>query len=149
MTTTPLRARTSTPAGSRPGLFARRTASCIVAATAVNLGLYAVGRWADAALMVDPGVGAPNHLIVPGDVAWKTAVPLAVGAVVLAANSRRSRRWTTVVTVGGAALAAVSIPFVFTNAHDAVTGVLLASMHTSTALAYVLIGTTARTNATT
>jgi len=123
-------------------------AASTVAATAVNLGLYAVGRWTYATLRVDPGAGSPNHLIIPGDVAWKTAVPLAAGALVLALVARRSRRWVAVLTVAGAVVAAVSMPFVFMNAHDAVTGVLLASMHATTALAYVVIGSRARKSAT-
>jgi hypothetical protein len=144
MTTSTIRARTTQQADRRPGRYARLTAISIAAATAANLGLYAVGRWTDATLLVDPGAGAPNHLIIPGDVAWKTAVPLAVGALVLALVARRSRRWVTVLTVAGAAVAAVSMPFVFMNAHDAVTGTLLASMHALTALAYVAIGMKAR-----
>ncbi|PFG41041.1 hypothetical protein ATJ97_3587 [Georgenia soli] len=144
MTTSTVHARTSPQADHRPGRYAWLTAISIAAATAANLGLYAVGRWTDATLLVDPGAGAPNHLVIPGDVAWKTAVPLAVGALVLALVARRSRRWVTVLTVAGVTLAAVSMPFVFMNAHDAVTGALLTSMHALTALAYVVIGTRAR-----
>jgi hypothetical protein len=147
MTISPARTRTSPQAGPRTGKYTLLAATSTVAATAVNLGLYAVGRWTDATLRIDPGAGAPNHLIIPVDVAWKTAVPLAAGALVLALVARRSRRWVSALTVAGAAVAAVSIPFVFMNAHDAVTGVLLASMHTAGAVAYVVIGTRARTNA--
>jgi len=144
MTASTVRAHTAPQTDRRPGRYVRLTAFSVAAATAANLGLYAVGRLTDATLLVDPGAGAPNHLIIPGDVAWKTAVPLAVGALVLALVARRSRRWVTVLTVAGATIAAVSMPFVFMNAHDAVTGTLLASMHAITALAYVAIGMWAR-----
>ncbi|WP_043502537.1 DUF6069 family protein [Georgenia sp. SUBG003] len=148
MTTTQVRtAPTSQQGDRRPGRYARLTAISIAAATAANLGLYAVGRLTDATLLIDPGAGAPDHLIVPGDVAWKTAAPLALGALVLALVGRRSRRWVTVLIVAGAAVAAVSVPLVLANAHDAVTGTLLASMHTITALAYVVIGARARRDA--
>lgn len=147
MTTSTVHARTSPQADHSPGRYARLTAISAAAATAANLGLYAVGRWTDATLLVDPGAGPPNHLIVPGDIAWKTAVPLVVGAVVLALVARRSRRWVTVLTGAGVAVAAVSMPFVFMNAHDAGTGTLLVSMHALTALAYVAIGRRARKTA--
>src|SRR5699024_4256772 len=116
------------------------TAISIVVATAVNLGLYAIGRATDATLRVDPGFGEPNHLVLALDVAWKTALPLALGALVLALSARYSRRWTAIVIVAGAAIAFVSIPFVVLGAHDTMTGVLLSSMHTVTGLAFVLIG---------
>jgi hypothetical protein len=147
MTISAVRTRTSPEAGPRTGKFTLLAATSTVAATAVNLGLYAVGRWTDATLRIDPGAGAPNHLIVPVDVAWKTAVPLAAGALVLALVARRSRRSVTVLTVAGAAVAAVSIPLVFMNAHDVATGLLLSSMHALTALAYVVIGMRARKTA--
>ncbi|WP_193312963.1 DUF6069 family protein [Georgenia subflava] len=147
MTTSPVRTRTPAHVGPDPGRYTLLTVACVAAATAANLGLFAVGRATDAALRVDPGVGAPNHPVIVGDVAWKTAVPLALGALVLALIARRSRRWTTVVTIAGAAVAAVSIPFVFTGSHDTVTGVLLSGMHTITGLAYVVIGLRARMSA--
>ena len=114
-----------------------------VVAIALNVGLYAIGRATGAALKIDPALGQADHAIILGDVVWKTAVPLALGAVVLALIARRSRRWTTIVIVAGAALDALSIPFVFTGAHDTMTGVLLAGMHTVGGVAYVVIGTRA------
>ncbi|WP_434080342.1 DUF6069 family protein [Sanguibacter sp. Z1732] len=121
--------------------------ACILIATAANLGLYAIGRATDAALRIDPGAGEANHLIIPGDVAWKTAVPLALGALVLALLARRSRRWTTIAIIAGAVAVLITIPFVLTGAHDLTTGLLLAGMHTIGGLAYILIGTTVRPNA--
>lgn len=123
------------------------TIACILLATAANLGLYAIGRATSAALRIDPGVGEANHLIIPGDVAWKTAVPLALGALVLLLLARRSRRWTTITIIAGAVVVLITIPFVFTGAHDLTTGLLLAGMHTIGGLAYILIGTTVRPNA--
>lgn len=87
----------------------------------------------------DPGLGRPDHLVVPGDVAWKTVVPL--GALVLGLVARRSRRWATRTIVAGAVVAAVSVPFVVIGAHDLATGLVLAGMHSTVALAYVVIGT--------
>ena len=137
------RTQPSAQAADRTGRSALVAAACIAVATAVNLALFAIGRGTDATLRVDPGLGEPNHLIVGGDVAWKTVVPLALGALVVSLVARRSRRWTTIVIVAGAAAAGVSIPFVVTGAHDTTTGVLLAGMHTVAGLTFVAIGTRA------
>ncbi len=112
----------------------------IAFATALNLGLYVLGLTVDATLRVDPGLGAPNHLIAPGDVAWKTAVPLAVGALTLAFIAGRPRRWTTVLILTGVVIVVVSIPIVIMNAHDLATGLILGSMHSVVGLAYVVLG---------
>lgn len=140
-------AHTSSAPGRRSRRFAFAAAACIVVATVANLGLYVIGRAVNAALLIDPAAGEPNHLIIPGDVAWKTAVPLALGALVLALIARRSRRWTTITIVAGVVAVLISIPFVFAGAHDLTTGLLLAGMHTIAGLAYTLIGTTARAKA--
>ncbi|MGC0143518.1 DUF6069 family protein [Pseudactinotalea sp. Z1732] len=138
---------TSTKSDRRSRSPALVIIACILIATAANLGLYAIGRATDAALRIDPGAGEANHLIIPGDVAWKTAVPLALGALVLALLARRSRRWTTIAIIAGAVAVLITIPFVLTGAHDLTTGLLLAGMHTIGGLAYILIGTTVRPNA--
>ncbi|NED98364.1 hypothetical protein G1H11_23985 [Phytoactinopolyspora alkaliphila] len=142
-----VRAHTSSDLGRRAARFAPVAAVCIVVATVANLGLYAIGKAADAALRIDPGAGEPNHVIVPGDVAWKTAVPLALGALMLALIARRSRRWTMIAIVAGVAGVIITIPFVLTGAHDLTTGLLLAGMHTIGGLTYAVIGMRARLNA--
>ncbi|NOJ61427.1 DUF6069 family protein [Arthrobacter sp. 260] len=119
--------------------FALRSAAYSLVAATVNLGLYAIGKGAGAALRVDPGVGAPNHLIIPGDVVWKTLLPIVLGACLLAFTAHRSPRWTATVMVAGAAVAAISVQFVLVGAHDLLTGVLLACMHTAAGLAFVLL----------
>ncbi|MGC0273096.1 DUF6069 family protein [Pseudactinotalea sp. Z1739] len=141
-------ASTSTESDRRSRSPALVTIACILIATAANLGLYAIGRATDAALRIDPGAGEANHLIIPGDVAWKTAVPLALGALVLALLARRSRRWTTIAIIAGAVAVLITIPFVLIGAHDLTTGLLLAGMHTIGGLAYILIGKAVRPNAT-
>ena len=119
------------------------TATCAAVAVALNVALFAIGRATGAALRVDPGWGEPNHLIILGDVVWKTVVPLALGAVVLALTARRSARLTTITIVAGSAVAGISIPFVAMGAHDALTAVLLSGMHAVTGMAYVVIGISA------
>lgn len=138
---------TSSEAGRRSRRFALVSAASIVVATVANLGLYVIGRVANAALRIDPGAGESNHLIVPGDVAWKTALPLGLAALVLVLIARRSGRWTTITIVAGVVAVLISIPFVLTGAHDLTTGFLLAGMHTIAGLAYALIGTAARAHA--
>lgn len=144
MTGSPARIRKPSERAWPSRSFALASAICIGAATATNLGLYAIGRATAAALRIDPGLGEPNHVIVPWDVAWKTAVPLAVGALVLALVARRFPRWTILAISAGAVPVVISIPFVLTGAHDLATGLLLAGMHTIGGLAYVVIGIIAR-----
>lgn len=133
------RSRRSPQDDHRSTRFALVAFACTVVATAMSVALYAIGRGVGAALRVDPGLGEPDHLIIV-DVVWKTAVPLALGAVVLVLIARRSRRWTTIAIVAGAVVAAMSGPFVFTGAHDTSTGVLLSSMHAIGGLTCVVIG---------
>jgi Family of unknown function (DUF6069) len=123
--------------------YAIFSATCAIFAAAANLGLYALGRAANAALRVDPGAGEPNHLIVPADVAWKSVAPLAIGALVLAFAARISKQWTIAIMVIGIVIAAISVPLVFLNSRDATTGLLLASMHTIVAAAFAVIGAAA------
>lgn len=139
--------RTSSEHARRVRKYTVVATACILVATAVNLGLYAVGLATGAALRLDPGMGEPNHLIIPGDVAWKTAVPLALGALALALIARRSRRWTVIVIIAGIVAVGISIPFVLAGAHDVTTGLLLAGMHTVGGLTYLVIGMRALLNA--
>jgi hypothetical protein len=120
------------------------TAISIAVATAVNLALYGVGRLTDAAMRIDPAGSDPNHQIVPVDVAWKTAVPLLLGAVVVGVVLRRSQRWAAAVVAVGAGFAVVGIPFLLNGAHDITTGVLLSAMHTVAAATFVAIWMAAR-----
>jgi hypothetical protein len=131
---------------ARPRKLLSVSAVSILAAAAVNLGLYAIGRAAHASLRVDPGAGPPNHLVIAPDVAWKTILPLALGALVLALVARRSRRWTTVMTALGAVVAIASGVFASLGAHDTFTGVLLFGMHTVGGIAVIVIGAQARLN---
>lgn len=104
--------------------------SAAVVATAINLGLYGIGRLAGASLVLDPAVGPPNHQITALDVAWKTFLPLSLGMLVLLLARRRSDRWMVAVLVLGllVALGTGAVPPF--GAHDGLTAVLLASMHT-------------------
>lgn len=141
------RTHTSSEHARHSRRFVLVAAVCIVVAVAANLGLYAIGRATDAALRIDPGLGGSNHLIIPGDVAWKTAVPLTLGALALVLIAQHSRRWTIISIIAGAIAVAISIPFVLTGAHDLNTGLLLTGMHTIGGLAYVVIGAGALSNA--
>lgn len=132
--------RTSSASQRRSPGFTLFATVCVVAATGVNLGLYALGRAIGAALRIDPGLGEPDQSIVVGDVAWKTAVPLVLGAFTLGLIARHSHRWASIVTIAGFLVVLVSIPFVLAGAHDLPTGFLLAAMHTTAGLAYVSIG---------
>ncbi|WP_277050024.1 DUF6069 family protein [Ruania albidiflava] len=115
-------------------------AGVVIVATVVNLGLYLTGRVAGATLRLDPAVGPANHQITAPDVAWKTAVPLAAGVLVLLLVRRRSIRWLTALTVLGVivALGTGAVPPL--GAHDPLTGVLLAAMHTVPGVAIALVG---------
>lgn len=139
-TSTPIHPRAAAPRGPRPARLATVTVLGIAAATAANLGLYAIGLGTDATLRVDPGLGEPNHLVTGIDVAWKTALPLAAGALVLRVVSPRSHRARRVILVAGAAVALGSVPFVIAAAHDPLTGAVLAGMHTISGVAYLVIG---------
>ena len=125
----------------------RLAVTVVLAATAVNLGLYAIGRFAGATLRLDPAVGPANHQITAPDVAWKTVVPLAAGVLVLLLARRRSTRWLTAVTVLGAVVALGTGAVPPLGAHDPLTGVLLAGMHTVPGVAIVLVGATLRRRA--
>ena len=122
----------------------RFAVTVVLAATAVNLGLYAIGRLAGATLRLDPAVGPANHQITAPDVAWKTLVPLAAGELVLLLARRRSTRWLTAVTVVGVVVALGTGAVPPLGAHDPLTGVLLAGMHTVPGVAIVLVAAALR-----
>lgn len=132
--------------GPRPARLATLITISVLVATAFNLGLYAIGRIADATFLVDNG-HEPNHLVILPDVVWKTMAPIAVGAIVLMLIARYSRRLTTLGTIVGTAVGLVTGILALGNAHDMTTGVLLLGMHTSTAIAYLVIGARLRRSA--
>lgn len=112
----------------------------IVAATAADLGLYALGRGIGAAMVLDPAGGLlPTHELNPWDVAWKTVGTLAAGAVVAVLVARRSRPWAlALVWLAGAVGIASAIGPVL-GAHDTATAWLLLGMHLTATVAGVLI----------
>ena len=127
-----------------PRTVLRRAAFGLLAATAINLGLYAAGRLAGAALSLDPAIGPPNHHLTAFDVGWKTFAPLALGVGVLLLARLRSRAWVTTVIVLGAVFAAFTGAVPPFYAHDQITAVLLACMHTVPGVALVWIGLAVR-----
>ena len=118
----------------------------VLVATALNLGLYAIGRITEATFLVDNG-HEPNHLVILPDVVWKTMAPVVVGAIVLVLIARYSRRLTTLGTIAGTAVGVGTGFLALGNAHDMTTGVLLLGMHTTTAIAYLVIGAGVRRSA--
>ena len=120
------------------------TAMVVLAAVLANLGLYITARALGASMRIDPYGSAPNHLVIGGDVAWKTAAPLLLGVVLLLLLALTGVRWRWLTTAGilaGAAVAVGISPVVFMGSHDAITGATLAGMHLLTGAAYVGIGT--------
>lgn len=135
---------TTTVAQTQQRTVLRRSALGLLAATAINLGLYGAGRLAGAALSLDPAIGPPNHHLTAFDVGWKTFVPLALGIGVLLLAQLRSRAWVTAVFVFGAAVGVLTGAVPPLYAHDGLTAVLLAAMHTVPAVALVWIGLAVR-----
>ncbi|MDZ5077060.1 DUF6069 family protein [Nesterenkonia sp. HG001] len=111
-----------------PRSLLREGTLVVLAATLLNLALYAAARGLGATILLDPPAQEPNHLIVWFDVAWKTALPLVLGVAVLGLV-RRSRFGLT------ALLIAVLVIFVPTSvvpavvAHDAITSTTLLLFH--------------------
>lgn len=126
--------------GPTLGRFARTAAVATLTATALNVGCYILARAVGATLLLDPGVGPSNHLVTGLDVAWKTFVTVAAGALVVWLANRRSRRWATGVIVLGGVFAALSIPLPVLGAHDPLTAAMLFALHTVAGAAFVLIG---------
>lgn len=122
------------------GRFARTTAVVALTATLLNVAWHSLARAAGATLLLDPGVGPPNHFVTSFDVVWKTLVPVAAGASVVWLAARRSRRWGTGVVVLGGVFAVLSIPLPMLGAHDVVTAAMLFALHTVAGAAFVLIG---------
>lgn len=144
MITTPS-ATAPAPAGNRRaapsfGRFARTAANVSLIATTLNLACFGVARAVGATLLVDPGIGPANHLVTGVDVAWKTAVPVLAGSLVVWLAAQRSRRAASGVIVLGGVLAALSIPLPLLGAHDPRTATTLLALHTIAGAAFVLIG---------
>lgn len=138
-TTTSLRAETGTTVSVRSAL--RATTIYALAAAAINLLLWVIGRAAGAGFVVDPGLGPPNFKVAGIKVLASTLIPFAVGVLVLLLAARRSRRWAITVGVVGALIAAGSAAGPLAGAHDTATGVLLASMHLITGAAFLASAT--------
>ncbi|WP_147917021.1 DUF6069 family protein [Ruania zhangjianzhongii] len=136
--------RPALPRTVLPRTVLRRAAFGLLAATAINLALYATGRLVGAALSLDPAIGPPNHHLTAFDVAWKTFVPLSLGVGVLLLARLRSRAWVSAVMVLGAAVAVSTGAVPPLYAHDGITAVLLAGMHTVPGVALVWIGLAVR-----
>lgn len=116
----------------------RAATVCALAASGINLLLWATGRAAGASFVVDPGLGEPNLEVGGLKVVATTLLPLAAGALVLALAARRSGRWVVAVGVLGVMVALASAAGPLHGAHDTTTGVLLATMHLVTAAAFVV-----------
>lgn len=132
-----------TPATQHRALLMRTTLG-LLAATGINLALYATGRLTGAALSLDPAIGPPDHHLTAFDVAWKTFVPLGLGVGALLLARFRSRAWVSAVIVLGAAVAfgTGAVPPFY--AHDGITAALLAGMHTVPGVALIWIGLAVR-----
>lgn len=137
-------ATTSAPTGIPQRAVLRRIVLGLLAATAINLALYAAGRLAGAALSLDPAIGPPNHHLTAFDVGWKTFVPLGIGVGMLLLARLGSRGWVTAVILLGAAVAAFTGAVPPFYAHDGLTALLLACMHTVPGVALVWIGLAVR-----
>lgn len=115
----------------------------VLAVTLLNLGVHAAARALGASMRLDPPGQEPNHLIPWFDVAWKSALPLAVGLVLLAL-ARRSRRGVTVLLI------AVLVVFVPTSAvpalvaHDTPTSVALLLLHLLPVAGFTVLALRAR-----
>ena len=131
----------ATPPVRRSNVVSTRAATGgILIATAVNLGLYALGRASSATMTIDPGLGSPGHVIAVLDVVWKTAVPLALGLLLVILFARRSRRWVVFIVALGAVVALSGLG-PLPGAHDPITGVLLMCMHVTSGVAFAVLGT--------
>lgn len=121
----------------------RAAAVGAVAATAVNVTLWGIGRAAGASFVVDPGLGEPNLEVGVVKVIFTTLVPFAVGAAMLALVARRSRRWIVMVAIAASAFAVMTAAGPLYGGHDNATGTLLAAMHMTTGAAFVVVATRA------
>lgn len=143
MTTAPLPGSHDTQKLRRGPTFGRFATTAVVVtatATALNVGCCLLARALGATLLLDPAAGPSNHLVTGFDVAWKTFVPVAAGALVVWLAARRSRRWATGVIVLGGVLAALSTPLPVLGAHDPLTATMLSALHVVAGAAFVLIG---------
>ena len=137
---------TSSPTNIAPRNRAviRATTVGAVAATAVNVALWVIGRAADASFVVDPALGDPNLEVGVVKVILTTLLPFAVGAALLEQAARRSRRWVAMLAVAAGVFAVVSAAGPLDGGHDTATGVLLATMHVTTGAAFVGAATKVR-----
>ncbi|GAA3064578.1 MULTISPECIES: DUF6069 family protein [Actinomycetes] len=110
----------------------------VLVATLLNLGVFFTAHALGASLRLDPLGQEPGHLLRWVDVAWKTALPLAIG-IGLVALLRRSRRGLLVLLV------AVLIVFGPTSAvppsvaHDGITAAALALLHLIPLAAFTVV----------
>lgn len=134
---------TTAPTSIRPRRLVALIAGIVAAATAANLALFVAGRAVGASLTLDPGVGDPNHTLIAIDVAWKTLVPLVLGAAVAAVLVTRARRaratvGTALAVVAGAVGVASGVLPVL-GSHDAPTAWLVGGMHAVATIGAVAI----------
>jgi len=115
-----------------------------VAATAVNIAVWAAGRAADVSFLVTPlgGKAVTQVGIVP--VVLTTLITFAVGTGLFALAARRSDRWARAVLAAGVLVAVVSAGPALAAAEDTSTGVLLAAMHLLTGAAFAITASRAR-----
>jgi hypothetical protein len=127
---------------SRPVL--RVAAIGALAATLVNVALWAGGRAADVGFLANPPTGGPAFQVGVVLVVLATLVAFAAGSVALALAARRSRRWVHVVTAAAVVIAVGSVSGPLSAAVDTATGLLLAAMHLVTGAAFVVTASRVR-----
>lgn len=134
---------TSTPTTTttRKGSIFLTPTVCALVASGINLLLWSIGRVAGAAMVVDPALGEPSLKVDGPKVVVTTLIPFAIGTLLLALAARRSRSWVVAVAWVGAALAVASAIGPVAGGHDTTTGVLLATMHLTTGVAFVVAAT--------
>lgn len=129
---------------SRNRTIAHATTVGAVAVTVVNVALWGIGRAMEASFVVDPALGDPNLEVGVVKVILTTLLPFAVGAALLVLAARRSRRRVAMVAVVAGVFAVVSAAGPLDGGHDTATGVLLAAMHVTTGVAFVVAATRVR-----
>lgn len=110
----------------------------VLVATALNLGVFFAAQALGASLRLDPPGQEPNHLLWWVDVAWKTALPLAVG-IALVALLRRSRRGLLTLLIAALIVFGPTSAVPPSVAHDGITAAALALLHLIPLTAFALV----------
>ena len=105
------------------------------AATLINAALWAGGRPADVSFAVSSAFMTQVGIV---SIVLTTFLAFAVGSGLLALAVRRSRRWVRAVLVAAALFAVASAGAPLSAAQDTATGVLLATMHLVTGVAFLI-----------